>query len=90
MLRLLASFAALSMAGTLLLSLLPEGGMKRTASLVIGLLTLMCWTEGIAMLFDLELQLSVPNTVLTSTHITVDSIAADAAASLLSPAEAEQ
>ena len=43
MMELLTTFAAFSMAGTVLLSLLPEGGIKRTAGLAVGLLTLMCW-----------------------------------------------
>ena len=36
--HLLATFAAFSMAGTVLLSLLPEGGIKRTAAMAVGLL----------------------------------------------------
>ena len=54
MLQALSTFAALSMAGTVILSLLPEGGVKRTAALVLSLLTLLCWTEGIATLLGLS------------------------------------
>ena len=65
MLKLLTTFAALSMAGTVMLTLLPEGGMKRTAGMAIGLLTLLCWTEGVASLFKLDWALSAPSRIST-------------------------
>lgn len=84
MIKLLAAFAALSMAGTLLLSLLPEGGVKRTASMTIGLLTLMCWLEGISLLLGIELNLTPPDTALNATDFSLETASANAASVLSS------
>ena len=88
MTQLLGRFAALSMIGTVLLSLLPPGGMKRTAAFAVGLLTLMCWAEGIAELLNIQLTVSAPATVLTSTDINVEQTANAAADILLTRLEA--
>lgn len=82
MMQTIVTFAALSMAGTVILSLLPEGGIKRTAGMAVGLLTLMCWAEGIAALLGIELSASTPLTALVSTSINVDEAAQEAAAAL--------
>lgn len=82
MMHLLTTFAALSMAGTVLLSLLPEGGMKRTASLAVGLLTLLCWAEGVAGLLEIDLAAELPATALTATALTLEDASADAVAAL--------
>lgn len=82
MLRSLAAFASLSMAGTVLLSLLPEGGIKRTAAMAVGLMTLMCWAESIASVLGLELFAEAPSSALSPTAFTLDNAAADAAALL--------
>ncbi len=74
MMKLLVAFAALSLAGSALLSLLPEGGIKQTAGMVIGLLTLMCWVDGVASLLGLQLHVSPPGSVLSPTALCVDSV----------------
>lgn len=88
MMKTLTTFAALSMAGTVMLSLLPEGSLKRTAGMVIGLLTLMCWAEGVAGLLGIEMDVSVPPTVLTPTSISLRQAESAAAASLAAQWEA--
>lgn len=70
--QLLVTFAALSMAGTVVLSLLPEGGLKRTAGMAVGLLSLMCWAEGIAELLGIELSANLPATLLAPTSVSVE------------------
>ncbi len=82
MMQLLVTFAALSMAGTVVLSLLPEGGLKRTAGMAVGLLTLMCWAEGIAELLGVELTTNTPATILTPTTVSVEEAEAAATATL--------
>ena len=82
MLQALSTFAALSMAGTVILSLLPEGGVKRTAALVLSLLTLLCWTEGIATLLGLSFPVQDTASPLAPTAFCVESAADEAAASL--------
>lgn len=82
MMQLLVTFAALSMAGTVVLSLLPEGGLKRTAGMAVGLLTLMCWAEGIAELLGVELYTHSPATILTPTTVSVEEAEAAATATL--------
>ncbi len=82
MMQLLTTFAALSMAGTVLLSLLPEGGIKRTAGLAVGLLTILCWAEGIARLLEIDLAADFPASALSSTAVTLDTAAANALVAL--------
>ena len=72
MLDILSTFAALSMAGTVLLSLLPDGGLKRTAGLAVGLLTIMCWAEGISRLLRIPFPSNAPGDVLIPTSWNVD------------------
>lgn len=78
MMQTLASFAALSMAGTVLLSLLPDGGLRRTAAMVIGLMTLMCWAEDILALFGQALPVGTASGALTSTSLTLEHAEQDA------------
>ncbi len=82
MMQLLGTFAALSMAGTVILSLLPEGGIKRTAGMAVGLLTLLCWAEGVATLLGLEFSVDMPESSLVPTAITVQDAALEASAAL--------
>lgn len=88
MMQILATFAALSMAGTVVLSLLPDGGLKRTAGMAVGLLTLMCWAEGVAALFGVELSATAPETMLSPTAVTVEDAAHSACAALSAREEA--
>lgn len=83
MTQLLGRFAALSMVGTVLLSLLPSGGMKRTAAFAVGLLTLVCWAEDVAALLNIDLEVQPPTSVLASTTVNIED-AASAAADALS------
>ena len=82
MLQALSTFTALSMAGTVILSLLPEGGVQRTAALVLSLLTLLCWAEGIATLLGLSFPVQDAASPLVPTAFSVESAADEAAASL--------
>lgn len=72
MMRMLVTFAALSMAGTVVLSLLPESGLKRTAGMAVGLLSLMCWAEGIAGLLGFELSVTMPASLLAPTAVSIE------------------
>ncbi len=87
MMQTIATFAALSMAGTIVLSLLPEGGIKRTAAMAVGLVTLMCWAEGIAGLFGLDIEIRLPATPLAATSVSLSRAEAEAASTLLSGGE---
>ena len=82
MLNLLSTFAALSLAGTVLLSLLPEGGLKRTAGMAVGLLTLLCWAEGVAALLGFAWTVDTPSSALAPTAVSVAEASTAAAASL--------
>lgn len=76
MMELLKRFAALSLVSGLMLSLLPEGSMRRTASMAAGLLMLLCWTDSISSLlkdFSLLPAGSTPASLLTATGVTLDS-----------------
>lgn len=80
--HLLTTFAAFSMAGTVLLSLLPEGGIKRTAGMAIGLLTLSCWVHGIAALLNLSLPEVESGSALVPTAVSLSSAVQEASTSL--------
>ena len=82
MLKMLSAFAALSMCGTVVLSLLPEGGLKRTAGMAVGLLTLMCWAEGISTLLHIHLPDILPTSVLAPTAYSMDAATAEASLTL--------
>lgn len=87
MLKALVTFAAISMAGTVILSTLPEGGIKRTAGMAIGLLTLMCWAEEISHLLGFELNANLPASLLSPTSTSLTSIQEEISASLSPPEE---
>ena len=81
MLELLKRFAALSLICSLLLSLLPDGAMRRTACMVTGLLLLACWSDGVTQLLGgaiVPLTGNVPS-ALTSTGLDFSSTAKRAA-----------
>lgn len=70
MLTLLKQFAALSLASGALMTLIPEGSIRKTASMVVGLLMLLCWSDGILQLLDRASTVghaSSPQTALTAT-----------------------
>ncbi len=82
MMHLLGTFAALSMAGMVILSLLPEGGLKRTAGMAVGLLTLLCWAEGVASLLGIEFAAAAPQSALSSTAVSVEAAEIEAVSAL--------
>ena len=90
MLQALTTFAALSMAGTVILSLLPEGGVKRTAGMALGLLTLLCWAEGIASLLGITFPADGTETTLLPTTYSIESAADNATATLAERWDAAQ
>lgn len=84
MLTLLKSFAALTLVTSLLLTLLPEGSLRRTAAMVAGLLLLLSWSEGLRGLLRLPDATPAPSTVLTPTGTTVEDLALSAEAAVTS------
>lgn len=59
MMRLLSGFAALSLISGILIPIIPEGAMRRTASMAVGLMMLMYWSEGLSSLAD-NIDFSIP------------------------------
>lgn len=82
--NLLKSFAALTLVTSLLLALLPEGSLRRTAAMVAGLLLLLTWSEGLRGLLHLPEDSSAPAAVLTPTGTTVGDLAVAAQATVSS------
>ena len=87
--KLLVSFAALSMASSVILSLLPEGGLKRTAGMAVGLLSVLCWAEGLSGLLGINLAAELPDSVLAPTYVSIQQAETHAAEEILSRWEAE-
>ncbi len=72
MLALLSGFAALSLLSGALLSLLPEGSLRRTASMAVGLMMLVYWAGGLQQLLqDLSCTFPLPDSPLTATGLTL-------------------
>lgn len=63
-------FIALTLCCGLVLSLLPEGSLRRTAALVLGLMVTLCWAESLAALFHWPALPEAPATVLVQSGYT--------------------
>lgn len=82
---LLKTFAALALAAGAALTLLPEGSLRKTAALVIGLMLTLCWAEGLASLLratDAAAWPDAPDTPLATTGVALDQAAGEAARNL--------
>lgn len=82
---LLKHFAVLTLAAGMILSLIPEGSLRRTASMAAGLLMLLFWADGISVLISEAMNVTLsapPPGPLTSTGSTVSQAAASAAETL--------
>ena len=79
---LLKTFATMALLCGALLMLLPEGSLRRTAALVMGLLLTLCWAEGLAGVISLPEGGALPDTVLSPTGASLRTTAVDAADSL--------
>lgn len=80
MLEVLSGFAALSLISGALTALLPEGSLRRTACMVVGLLMLMYWYTGLQTLGDrLPLPGHSPASPLVPTGVTLSSPMQEAA-----------
>ncbi len=78
MMALLHSFSSLTLICVLLLTLLPEGSLRRTASMVVGLLMLLMWSEGLTSLLSLPDALDAPASPLVSTGARLEASEASA------------
>lgn len=75
MMELLSGFAALSLVSGALTALLPEGSLRRTACMVVGLMMLMYWYTGLTSLGDhLPVAGQSPATPLVHTGATLPEI----------------
>ena len=71
---LLKTFATLALISSALLVLLPEGSLRRTAALVMGLLLTLCWAQGLMELFQPFPNGRTPDTALSPTGVNVQAI----------------
>ena len=75
MMEMLSGFAALCLLSGALTELLPDGSIRRTAKMCIGMLMLLYWTQGLpALLERLPAPLSAPPSALSSTGISVSDL----------------
>ena len=78
MMRLLGGFAALSLISGALTALLPEGSLRRTAAMAIGLMMLIYWASGLEEMAKAlpEALLLQPEAALSSTGLSLPAIEA--------------
>lgn len=88
MMQLLTTFASLSIIGTVLLTLIPSGSIRRTAAMAVGLLTLLCWAEGVCALLGIELSPAAPAGILVPTDTSVEDASSHALSALSAQWEA--
>lgn len=69
--ELLKTFATLALIAGALMTLLPEGAMRRTAALVIGLMMMLFWAEGLLNLLQWPSLPPTPDTPLAVTGASV-------------------
>lgn len=79
---LLKSFSTLALISSAVLMLLPEGSLRKTAALVIGLLLMLCWAEGLLAMLPEAYRPFPAAMLLVPTDVSVDAAARDAAAAL--------
>lgn len=53
MIELLRTFSTLALISGAVLTLLPEGSMRKTAAMALGLMITLCWAQGLLKLLDL-------------------------------------
>lgn len=82
MMSLLHSFASLTLVSVLVLTLLPEGTLRRTASMAVGLLMLLLWAEGLPALFSLPDAAPSPASILAPTGADLEAQESSARAAL--------
>lgn len=63
--ELILPFAALSMCCAAAISLLPEGSLRKTAMLAMGILLVAVWAEGLSGILSPPTAMDAPDTVLT-------------------------
>ena len=80
---LLKTFATMALMASALLMLLPEGSLRRTAALAMGLLLTLCWAEGLTGLLSLPEGDALPDTPLSVTGMSVRTAEEDAADDLV-------
>lgn len=80
MMELLNRFAAFSLASGVLLTLLPEGTLHKTARMVVGLMILMLWAQGLHDLIRLPQESAAPSTILTTSSMSLEECVEEAAA----------
>ena len=83
----LHSFAALSLCCGVAAALLPEGSLRKTASLVLGLLLTLCWVESLCGMAGLGALPDVPSSVLAETGFRADDAYAECVRALEAAAE---
>ena len=71
---LLKAFAAMALLASALLMLLPEGSLRRTAALVMGLMLTLCWAEGLLALLRLPEGGALPDSALVPTGATLETL----------------
>lgn len=85
MIELLRTFSALALISGAVLTLLPEGSMRKTAAMALGLMITLCWAQGLFALLDLPDISPSMLSALSPTELSLADAEALAQVSLLPP-----
>lgn len=87
MIDLLRAFSTLTLISSAVLILLPEGSLRKTASLVLGLMITLCWAQGLMDMLDLPDFSPDSTSALASTSLSLADAEAEALAAMRAAAE---
>lgn len=87
MIDLLRTFSTLALISGAVLNLLPEGSLRKTAALALGLMITLCWAQGLMDMLDLPEPSASSASALAPTSLSLADAQAEALAAMQAAAE---
>lgn len=87
MIELLRTFSTLALISGAVLTLLPEGSLRKTAALALGLMITLCWAQGLMNMLDLPEASPSSASALAPTFLSLADAEAEVLAAMQAAAE---